>query len=541
MGSGTLGARDSATALDAGCLRPIPMNDIDGQSDTPDQQQRQHFSQRALGTYATNVGVAALSLVSVLITSWLLGARGRGDIAFWTTTAYLAGQVGALGIGPAASVLGGRHPEQTDRIASTAIVMSVMLGTVAATGAALLVAVVSPEAAGAISLPIKVALASSIPLLIVHVALQQLAQAQYRFAVTNSAWLLPPLVNVVVNLGLAAIDRLTVSAAVLAWVIGQVLAGLLLLVTVARDYGLGRPSRRLADELIRFGLQSHIARVLLIGNYRLDQWILGALAGSEALGVYSVAVAWSEGLFFLPTALASVQRPDLVRLSARRAGQLAASVFRAGVLLTIPLAVGLVLVAPLITGGLFGAEFAGAAWQTRVLVIGAFGVAAMKLIGNALTAQRRPLLESAAAGLSFVTMVALDLLLVPRYGGDGAAVASAAAYLSGGALAIHLFCRHLNVAPRQLVPGRADISRIRSLVSAARDRTGRLGQTDLGGHDQSDAAQQPDSVTQMLGGEGPDDPRYEGHGVGRGSESSHEGGSKVERNQSEQRTTGPGS
>ncbi len=495
------------------------MDDIDGGPDAPGQQERHHFSQRALGTYATNVSVAALSLISVLITSWLLGARGRGDIAFWTTTAYLAGQVGALGIGPAVSVLGGRRPDQTGRIASTATIMSVVLGTVAALAAILLVTLVSPEADDAIPTWIKLALASSIPLLILHAALQQLAQAQYRFAVTNTAWLLPPLVNVVVNLGLAAVDRLTVASAVLAWIAGQVLAALLLLVTVAGDYGLGRPSRRIAEELLRFGLQSHLARVLLIGNYRLDQWILGALAGSEALGVYSVAVAWSESLFFLPSALASVQRPDLVRLSARRAGRLAAGVFRLAVLLTIPLAAVLVLIAPLLTEGLFGAEFAGAAWQTRVLVIGAFGVAAMKLIGNALTAQRRPLLESAAAGLSFVAMVTLDLLLIPRYGGDGAAVASAIAYLAGGSLAIHLFSRTLDVSPGQLAPSSADIKILRSLISTAGDRVGRLRQPQPGGDARADAAKQPDSIAEMLRRETADDTRHEAPGVGGGSES----------------------
>ena len=57
---------------------------------------------------------------------------------------------------------------------------------------------------------------------------------------------------------------------------------------------------------------------MLLGNYRLDQWFVGAIAGSRELGLYSVAVAWAEALWYLPTALASVQRPDLVRAAAAR-------------------------------------------------------------------------------------------------------------------------------------------------------------------------------------------------------------------------------
>ena len=50
-----------------------------------------------------------------------------------------------------------------------------------------------------------------------------------------------------------------------------------------------------------------------VGNYRADQWIVGSIAGARELGLYSVAVAWAELLFYLPGVISLLQRPDLVR------------------------------------------------------------------------------------------------------------------------------------------------------------------------------------------------------------------------------------
>jgi O-antigen/teichoic acid export membrane protein len=96
-----------------------------------------------------------------------------------------------------------------------------------------------------------------------------------------------------------------------------------------RSVGFGRPSPSLARGTLGFGLKSHIGRVMLLGNYRLDQWILGAIAGATQLGLYSVAVAFAEALFLLPTALSAVQRPELVRASEAEASAPHSVIFRA--------------------------------------------------------------------------------------------------------------------------------------------------------------------------------------------------------------------
>jgi O-antigen/teichoic acid export membrane protein len=419
------------------------------------------FVTSALATYSTNVAAAALSLGNVLVTAWALGAVGRGEVAFLTTIAYLTSQVAALGIQQANVNLAGREPELTRALLGTSIALSALVGAAAAGVVAVAIALV-PAIGGDVATPLLALALVSVPLLVLQLCVQHLVLAHHGFRAINAAWLLVPVVTCGVNGTLALAGALTTGAAVGSWVAGQAIATVLLWRSLVGAFGgPTRPQRALARRMLSFGLRAHGGRVMLLGNYRLDQWIVGSVAGTRELGVYSVAVAWAETLFFLPTALATVQRPYLVRADAVGAARRAAAVLRIALLLTIPLALALIALAPLLCEGLFGEEFAEATGQVRVLALGAFGIVVLKLLGSALTAQGRPLSETAAVGVAFVLILALDVALIPPFGADGAALASTVAYSAGGLAAAVLFIRALPARAGWLVPRPADVRLVR--------------------------------------------------------------------------------
>jgi O-antigen/teichoic acid export membrane protein len=297
-----------------------------------------------------------------------------------------------------------------------------------------------------------------IPVLILEIYLRVLVQADYRFTITNVCWILPILLNLIVNGALALSGHLTVTTAVCTWIVGQLMATLILAWYVqSKLAGFGRPNRTLARRSVSFGAKSHIGRVMLLGNYRLDVWILGAFSTSTQVGLYSVAVAWSEALFFLPNALAAVQRPDMVRLERGSAARAAARLFRIGLLATAALAVGLIVAAPFLCVGIFGEEFRGSIAQLRVLALGGFGIVALKQLSSALTAQRLPVRASIGIGVGFIATVALDFTLIPTHEGLGAAWASTVAYTLGGVIGALVFARSLGARPRELAPRPADV------------------------------------------------------------------------------------
>jgi O-antigen/teichoic acid export membrane protein len=428
----------------------------------------------AVLTYGTNIGVAVLSLVNVLVVARALGPTGRGDVAFLTTIANLTAQLVMFGVWQSNVNLASRDPKLTPRLATNSALLAIVTGALGVGVVALLVAIF-PGAGGGSTTGLRWLALASVPVIVFQVSIGQLLVAHYRFRVTNGAWLMAPIVNVVVNGTLALTGALTVGIAVGSWVAGQTLETLVLTWFLVRQLGgFGRPDVALARGMLSFGAKAHLTRVFTLSNYRLDQWLMGALVGARQLGYYSVAVAWAEALFFLPTALATVQRPDLSRADAADAGRQVGPVFRASMWITLVLAIGMVIAAPFLCVTIFGDDFGPSVNQLRVLTVGAFGIIALKLLGNALVAQGRPLLETGAAFLAFVTITGLDLLLIPSHNGMGAAIASSISYTVGGIAIVIVFCRFLPARVRDLTPRWSDVTAMAGTLRAALHRRTRV-------------------------------------------------------------------
>ena len=430
----------------------------------PDFERRSSFLASAVATYATNIAVALLSLVNVLIIARALDPVGRGEVAFLTTVASLTAQLASFGIPQALSNMAGKRPEITPRLVTNAAVISAGAGLLAVVAVTAIVALI-PGAGADVDDMLRWMALAAVPMLLLQACLQAVVLVHFGFAAYNGAWLITPVLNVVVNGALALTGSLTVGLALTVWIVGQVLAtGVLLIYVVRRLGGFGAPDAGLAKESGRFGVQVYAGRVLYAGNYRLDQWIVGAVAGMQQLGIYSVAVAWTEALFLLPTALSAAQRGDVTRADKASAARHAATVFRATVLLTVLAGIAMIILAPFLATTVFGPEFSDATGQIRVLVLGAFGIAALKLLGSVLTAQSKPMLETAAVGVAFVVIVALDIVLIPSHGGMGAAIASTIGYTAGGLAVAALFVKSLGGGWGDLMPRGTELGPLVRLV-----------------------------------------------------------------------------
>lgn len=419
----------------------------------------------ALATYGTNLTVAMLGLVNVLIVARSLGAAGRGDVALLITIGTISSFLAAFGIQEANANIAGQEPARRGSLATNSILLALVLGVAAAGVVGALIAVF-PAVGGDVNPALLPVALGSIAILLVRTYLMFLIQADYGFGVANLAWLASPVTSVTINLTLAVVGGLSVATAIGAWALGQVLAAAVLVVHVARHVGFGRPDWALARRSLSFGAQTHLGRFMGVGTYRIDQWFVGAIAGSRELGRYSVAVAWAEVLYYISGVLVMVQRPDLVRATRAEAVRLGATILRVAVILAVPLAIGLILAAPLLCVTVFGPDFTGSIDDLRVLALGVVGIVTLDLLGSALNAQRRPMLATAASGVAFATTIALDVLLIPTHGGLGAAIATAVAYSTGGLAAGIIFTRALGGRLADLVPQRRDVAWLRGLVRA---------------------------------------------------------------------------
>ena len=190
----------------------------------------------------------------------------------------------------------------------------------------------------------------------------------------------------------------------------------------------------------------------------IDTIMLGVLSTDADTGAYGAAYRIYEGLSYLPAILASALTPRLASLwssdrSAHRhlAWRGLAAAAGLGLAATVPVWLLAHWLLTFVFTGASGVDYGIATRTLRILVTGLpfiFAIWMLQAIATAVFLERLLLKTTAiGAGLN----IALNLFLIPRYGRDGAAVAT----LVGEAFTMALLVHGLRGVLRPVTAGRA--------------------------------------------------------------------------------------
>ena len=192
-----------------------------------------------------------------------------------------------------------------------------------------------------------------------------------------------------------------------------------------------KPDTDLAKEMLKYGGKVHVGNISGSVNLSLDQVLMAALLPPAALGLYVAAVS-SAGLSqVFSQAVQMVSTPSITqRETASERASVLQGIFRSYWLLSFLITVGIGVSLPVAIPLVFGVSFKDAIWPAEVLLAGAFFLGAQVVLAGGAQALGNPWLGSKAhVGALVVTLVLLYFLL-PRLGIMGAAIATAAAYLT---------------------------------------------------------------------------------------------------------------
>jgi O-antigen/teichoic acid export membrane protein len=212
-----------------------------------------------------------------------------------------------------------------------------------------------------------------------------------------------------------------------------------------------RPALRLMRQICGYGMRGQLGGMLSLLNLRLDVAILGALAGPAVLGVYAVASKYAELLRLPGLAVTYVLYPIFAGQDEAVVAARTRALFGKAAALTVLTAIPLALAAGTLLPMLYGRAFTGATVPAWILIAGLLGEGVAGLVTAYLYGIGRPGVNSLAMGAGVLVTVVLDLLLIPRHGAVGAAIASAVAYLT--TTATLLFSFHALSTRRRTVRG----------------------------------------------------------------------------------------
>jgi O-antigen/teichoic acid export membrane protein len=235
-------------------------------------------------------------------------------------------------------------------------------------------------------------------------------------------------------------------------------AGSLLAVAVAelwlRRLGVRRARMARAGwlPLVRAGIPIGLMSLLAIVLLRLDVTMLSFLGDAAQVGVYGVAVRLIEATQFLGTALSAAMLPWLARAGRSGPADLArgyALGLKAINALLLPIGLGMVLFAEPIIHTLYGATFDDAVLPLQLLGMVTLVYGINSFAATLLIARDRPRAYVRLVPPVIVQNVALNLVLIPRYGPAGAAFDTLLSTTLLTALA--LWQAHVTIGPSDLV------------------------------------------------------------------------------------------
>jgi polysaccharide transporter, PST family len=164
---------------------------------------------------------------------------------------------------------------------------------------------------------------------------------------------------------------------------------------------------------------------------KIDEVMLRQLAGPAVVGIYAAAAKLSEIWYFVPTALASSVLPALMRARAANPAEYARrqqQYYDVSAAVAYALSVPIALAAPLIVRLAYGAPFAAAGPVLTVHIWSSIFVFLGVARGQWLVNEGLQKFYLASTVVGAVVNVGLNFVLIPSYGGLGAASATVVSY-----------------------------------------------------------------------------------------------------------------
>jgi O-antigen/teichoic acid export membrane protein len=232
--------------------------------------------------------------------------------------------------------------------------------------------------------------------------------------------------------------------------------------------GISLKFKTIRQPFLEYASMSYLGQLGQFLNKRLDVWFVEFYVGLRSLGIYALATQFTNFLLEGIAPIQEVLKPYLVNMERKDGNLIFVSFFKLVLYLLLFASSVLILLAPLLITLLFGEVFIEAILPLRILAIGVIFIAVKRIIlsYNRAYNDLRYNAWSQWTGV-FVTII-LDIILIPRYGIKGAALASTISYFCSFLLIAGIFLRQQKVQISHLfIPTKKEVKQLATYLRLA--------------------------------------------------------------------------
>jgi O-antigen/teichoic acid export membrane protein len=189
--------------------------------------------------------------------------------------------------------------------------------------------------------------------------------------------------------------------------------------------------KQVIKTILHYGTYAQVANIVQLFNYRVTYYMIESFIGRASLGVYSVGVQLSEGLWLTGKSMAIVQYSRISNIENKEYAKKITLVFgKISLLVTFVLLLILLLIPYQFFSGIFGKDFKELPIVILSLSSGILFLSFSFSLSHYFSGMGKPHHNTISSSIGFVVTLVLGYILIPKFHLWGAGITTSFAYLA---------------------------------------------------------------------------------------------------------------
>ena len=406
------------------------------------------------------VGYAAIIVLNAstgILTARALLPAGRGNLAAMILWPLFLACTTSLGMPSALIYFLRKYKEESTRLIPTGLIASLLLGCFAALGGAFFLSFWLHNYSHEVVRAAQFFLLTT-PVFAMIETGRAVLEASGSFLASYIVRVSQPAATLIMLLSLLAVHRLNPISAGFVYTVASV-PTLLIVLSQVRRLTIGRWRMDIAScrLLLSYGIRSYGVDILGALSLQIDQVLVISLLAPAAMGIYGVTLSLSRMFNLFQNSVVTVLFPSASGRSADEIRRMTEYSTRVSTLMTGGCAAVASLVGPFMLKVLYGREYSGASLTLDILLVEVTISGAVFVLAQAYMALGRPGMVTIIQSIGLSLSIPMMLLLIPRWGINGAAAALLTATIARFLFVYFGFGFILKIRRPDLIPRLSDI------------------------------------------------------------------------------------
>jgi len=410
------------------------------------------YFKKTFSVLSTQVLILPLTVLAGIIIARFLGPAGKGSLTLIVLIATTMKLLGGMGMEFANVYYASKERKSLPNIISNNIVVWLFSTTVLIC----IFILIRPFLCTSILKNIHPQIINFaiivFPFILGYGFVQTLFQGLEKFKEYNILRISEPATKLTLVVLLIIVFKLNIKGGFIAILLSYVVPVILSIVLIKNyvKYPLSINKKHLVKS-IKYGLKGQVGIFFQFFNYRLDMFLVSYYLDIREVGLYALSVVIAEFLWYIPNSISVTLFPKVSAKDTRSANEFTRKVSRTSITIMLMAGSVICLVAPFLIRLFYGERFIESVIPLRILIPGVIAFGMVKILTGHLHGRGKPQYGSIVTVCSLLLTILFDLLLIPRLGITGAALATTFAYLFSFVLTLVFFVNVTGLSLKEIL------------------------------------------------------------------------------------------